>query len=375
MDGNGNSTTSSGLAFAQLSHSPKPDRVDSTWCMRSGLTTSRPWTGRPTAVRSRLVVTEINSHATENVSQSTPPIECSRLVLSLGSSGTDSSGQHDRLVAKCDVRVAFFHAPASGKIAMIPPKGLVESGCCWFRQKACTAQERRACVRVIDRLAAACCASVQVAPLTFHHDKPGSTTCHGDDVLAALDHLDRVLGKAFDVKVLPRMGPPGFRRQAADGNHVGHTIAWTPRGFVCGAATHHTLLTSSRSWFSVWTRGARARQPPRQAARTRTARRTSCRVSALSCSGRPRRQLCTFPSKGHSCSLQARDPVWHVHACCDVFGDLPPFDRAHAAIPRRTLGQLVPAAADTETSLCLARSNDWRGTCLTAVSPSKLWLR
>ena len=32
--------------------------------------------------------------------------------------------------------MAFLDAPASRKIAVIPPKGLVESGCCWFLQKA-----------------------------------------------------------------------------------------------------------------------------------------------------------------------------------------------------------------------------------------------
>ena len=50
--------------------------------------------------------------------------------------------------------------------------------------------------------------------MTFHHTHGFSTTCHGDDFVAegsaaALDHLDRLLGEAFDVKVLPRIGPPG----------------------------------------------------------------------------------------------------------------------------------------------------------------------
>ena len=82
-------------------------------------------------------------------------------------------------------------------------------------------------------------------PMTFRHDTQGfSTTCHGDDFLAegstaALDHLDCVRGDAFDVKVLPRIGPPGFGGQAAEGIHLGRTIAWTSRGFTwCGNPQH-----------------------------------------------------------------------------------------------------------------------------------------
>ena len=79
------------------------------------------------------MATEINSYARDDVSQSTSPIICSRLILA--SSRNDSPGRYDRLVARYDALVAFCHAPASGKIAVIPPQGIVESGCCWFLQK------------------------------------------------------------------------------------------------------------------------------------------------------------------------------------------------------------------------------------------------
>ena len=49
----------------------------------------------------RCKVEEIGSHA-----------RCSRLILSLASSNTDSSGRHDRLVARYDVRLALVHALA-----------------------------------------------------------------------------------------------------------------------------------------------------------------------------------------------------------------------------------------------------------------------
>ena len=144
--------------------------------------------GDPTAVRWRLVATEINSDAREDVSQSAPPTKCSGLILSLASSSTGSSGQQDRLVARCEMMVAFFHALASGKIAVIPPKGLVEGVCCWFLQKAMYGtREASKCWRnnVIDTLTAASCASSQVVPMTFHHETHGFfTPCYGDDLFA-----------------------------------------------------------------------------------------------------------------------------------------------------------------------------------------------
>ena len=82
----------------------------------------------------------------------------------------------------------------------------------------------------IDTLAAADCASVQVVPMTFHHDTHEfSTSCHGEDFLAeglavALDHLDRVLREAFDVKLLPRVGLLGFGGQVDEGVHLGRII-------------------------------------------------------------------------------------------------------------------------------------------------------
>ena len=65
--------------------------------------------------------------------------------------------------------VAFFHALASGKIALVPPMGLVESGCCWFLQTAMYGtREASKCwsTTVIDTVAPACCASVQVVYMT-----------------------------------------------------------------------------------------------------------------------------------------------------------------------------------------------------------------
>ena len=79
-----NWTPSCGLAFAQSSRCPKPDSVDSNRCVRSGF--------------NDLKTADTFNH--------------SRLILSLASSRTVSSGQRGRLAARYDATVAVFHVPA-----------------------------------------------------------------------------------------------------------------------------------------------------------------------------------------------------------------------------------------------------------------------
>ena len=110
------------------------------------------------------------------------------------------------------MRVAFFHA-LWARSEVIPPYAVVA-----LCRRSCMALERRASAGATAAPAGR--ASVHVVPTTFHHDTYGfSTTCRGDDFLAegstiALDRLVRVLGEAFDVKVLPRIGPSGFGGQS-----------------------------------------------------------------------------------------------------------------------------------------------------------------
>ena len=49
----------------------------------------------PDAVRSRLVATQVNTHAREDVTQATPPIKASRIIVSLAATKTNVKGQHD----------------------------------------------------------------------------------------------------------------------------------------------------------------------------------------------------------------------------------------------------------------------------------------
>ena len=83
----------------------------------------------PEAVRSRLVATQVNTHAREDVTQATPPIKAPRIIVSQAGTKTNATGQHDDcLIARHDIRVAFFHAKESGRVVIIPPKGLAPPG-------------------------------------------------------------------------------------------------------------------------------------------------------------------------------------------------------------------------------------------------------
>ena len=65
------------------------------------------------AVRSRLVATQVNTFAREDVTQATPPIKASRITVSQVATKTNAKGQHDCLIGRHDNRVAFFHAKGS----------------------------------------------------------------------------------------------------------------------------------------------------------------------------------------------------------------------------------------------------------------------
>ena len=73
----------------------------------------------PDAVRSRLVATQVNTYVCEDVTQATPPIKASRINVSQAATKTNAKGQHDCLIARHDIRVAFFLAKGSGRVVII----------------------------------------------------------------------------------------------------------------------------------------------------------------------------------------------------------------------------------------------------------------
>jgi hypothetical protein len=229
----------------------------------------KPTPADPLAVRSRLVATEVATYAREDVSQSTPPLKGSRLIVSLAASKRSQTGEHTRLVARYDISVAFFHAESTGQIAVIPPKGLARPGCCWHLQKAMygTREASQQWGKKVTQVmvngtvpggSAGAGSSaragateghsfreVLVVPMTFYSpDLDVTVNCHGDDFLAegeaaSLDRLDDLLSRHFQCKILPRIGPPAYGGQTTVGKHLGRTITWTREGFTWdGAETH-----------------------------------------------------------------------------------------------------------------------------------------
>ena len=90
----------------------------------------------PKAVRSRLVATQVNTYAREDVTQATPPTKASRITVSQAATKTHAKGQHGCLIARHDIRVEFFHAKGSARVVIIPPKGLAPPGVGWRCVKA-----------------------------------------------------------------------------------------------------------------------------------------------------------------------------------------------------------------------------------------------
>ncbi|CAK0821956.1 unnamed protein product, partial [Prorocentrum cordatum] len=158
--------------------------VNSKWLLEP-----KPTAENPEAVRARLVATEVNTYAREDVTQSTPPVKVFRIIVSLAVSKQRADGSWSRLVVGYDVSVAFFHADSDGTTAVIPPPDV-----------------RR---------------------------EEGESD--------SLDQVDNIMRKHFEVKILPRIGLPEFGGQAATGSHLKRTIRWTTSGFEWECDPQHIL--------------------------------------------------------------------------------------------------------------------------------------
>ena len=69
----------------------------------------------PDAVRSTLVATQVNTYVREDVTQATPPIKASRIIVSQAATKTKAKGQPDCLVGRHDIRVAFSMRREAGE--------------------------------------------------------------------------------------------------------------------------------------------------------------------------------------------------------------------------------------------------------------------
>ena len=174
------------------------------------------------------------------MTQATPPIKASRIIVSQAATKTNAKGQHDCLIGRHDIRVAFFHAKGSGRVVIIPPKGLAPPGVGWRCAKAWYGtREASKCWgnEVTDILIKEGCKAVVVVPMMFVSEIHGYVTAgHGDHFVssgsaAALDEVDRVLTTHFDTKILPRTGPTAYGGEVTERKHLGRTIRRSPQGF------------------------------------------------------------------------------------------------------------------------------------------------
>ena len=201
--------------------------------------TLKPTEDDPSLVRSRLVAQELNTYKVEGISQGTPPLWMHRSLVSYAASSTN--GVYDKLIARYDVSVAFFHADSSGGIGVIPPKGMyVNDDVIWLLKKAMNGtREASYCwgnkIRRVkkdwgfDEL-------LVVPNVYFHKEWEVVLTVHGDDFLAVgrasdLDRVDRMMQESYKVKILPRIGPQAFGGEVDHGDHLHRTISWHASGF------------------------------------------------------------------------------------------------------------------------------------------------
>ena len=95
----------------------------------------KPLPNDPNGVRSRCVAQEINDHERDDVFSGTPPLRVHRMIFSAAATAKKGRTSRRKLIARYDVSVAFFHAIATGKIAVVPPKDPDQS-MLWFLLKA-----------------------------------------------------------------------------------------------------------------------------------------------------------------------------------------------------------------------------------------------
>ena len=156
--------------------------------------------GDPRGVRSRCVAQEVNTSPREDVHSGTPPLKAHRMILSCAATKRKGQHQHDKLIGRYDVSVAFFHATSTGKIAVVPPDDLNDQRHLWYLNKAMngTREASRQWSEFVDGTVTrkGGFSNVPGVPGVFYHKEWQVTmSCHGDDFLAEgraedLDKLD-----------------------------------------------------------------------------------------------------------------------------------------------------------------------------------------
>ena len=172
------------------------------------------------------------------------------MIISVAATKVDASGNRRRVLALYDVCVAFFHADSDGTIAVIPPEGCAEVGIVWFLLKAMYGTRPASKLfgsYVTDNMQKEGFQLLAIMPMTFYHPVLDICMgCHGDDFLAegtaaSCDELDKIMHRCFEVKIMPRIGPPEHGGQATSGRHLGRLIKWSPKGFTWEGNEKHLV--------------------------------------------------------------------------------------------------------------------------------------
>ena len=170
-------------------------------------------------VRSRLVAQELNLGPRDDTFGGTPPLWFHRLIVS----------SQKRIISRYDVSVAFFHAPSTGGIAVMPPKDMFDGTNLWFLLKAING------TREASKHWSLCIRN-GLTPAGFLASAAVTVACHGDDFIAEglardFDKLNEFMRTTFGVKVLPRIGDPEHGGEVQEGTHLHRVIKWNKDGF------------------------------------------------------------------------------------------------------------------------------------------------
>ena len=201
----------------------------------------KPLPDDPEGVRSRCVAQEVNTHQRDDVYSGTPPLKAHRMVISAAATKRNGQKVLNKLVARYDISVAFFHAMSKDKIAVVPPADVNDGEHVWqlFKAMNGTREASKRWAEFVDSVLTTKGGfhAVKNIPRLFYQDEWQVTiSCHGDDFLAEgqasdLDRVDELMVKNFETKVLPRIGDPQFGGQCDSGTHLHRVISWTPKGF------------------------------------------------------------------------------------------------------------------------------------------------
>ncbi|CAE6957274.1 RE1 [Symbiodinium sp. CCMP2592] len=184
----------------------------------------------PEGVRSRCVAQEINNYQREDVSSGTPPLKAHRMVLAHAATRRAEEAEHTKLIGRYDVSRAFFHAEATGKIAVVPARD-VDEGHLWYLLKAMNGTREASkqwSIKIAKTKKRHGFLEVASVPGLYYHpiqDLPVS--CHGDDFL------------------LPRIGPAHCGGQCTQGDHLHRRISWGPKGYTWEADEKHVEVLVS----------------------------------------------------------------------------------------------------------------------------------